>query len=216
MDDELKSTEAMDEFIRFVFEKVIEMYKDTVPDILAEVLKKDGKALTMDEVENITAEDVLKKFDLSLEHNISENPRIQWDDNYIDMIYLSNKANGIEEYTPHNNRLVIQTDNIDVYNAKSKENLMKLQENAIVPSGHTAVPISKLISDIDYVVHEMGHAFDRILRVNNPSYMYDAYMQNYMYKKEDLSMQGDIWDNEQLSIAMEKIILEKLQEKRNA
>lgn len=223
MDTEEKSTKVMDDYMKFVFEKVIEMYKDTVPDIMAQALNKKN----LDDVKNITAQEVLEYFDLKLKHTYEKpekdpkdpekykyDPKKHYDDGPIDAYYLTNIAKGIKEYTPKDNTLVVQTNDADVLKAQSIEELIALKENFSRDQGKTSVPISKLISDIDYVVHEIGHGFDRIIRANNPSYWYDSYMKDFMYSQDELKMQENIWDAEQFSISMEKIILKHLQEER--
>jgi len=62
-DKKLKSTPAMDEYMEFVFQKVIELYKDTVPDILARAFGIDIK-----DVESFTADDIKGKLDLKLRY----------------------------------------------------------------------------------------------------------------------------------------------------
>ena len=209
-DEKLKSTPAMDEYIEFVFQKVIELYKDTVPDILARVFEID-----LDTVKQLIANDVLKKFDLHLEHRYteSEDPNIQYIDN-LDSNLLTNIALGIDSYTPRNNALVMQTNDEKVFQAQSMEDLMKLREHFSRHDNIDSAPISKLISDIDYVTHEMAHAFEHILNANNQSYLYDRYMSGFIYPREEQRMQSTIWNGEQFPNSMERIILVHLQKVR--
>lgn len=210
MDKEEQSTKVMDEYMRFVFDKVIEMYKDVVPDVIAEALGID-----LDDVKDITAEEVLNHFDLKLKHTYvkQKTPKKYYEDN-IDAHYLTNIAKGINGYTSTDNTLLVQTNDEDVLNAQSIGEVIALEENFSRDSGRTSVPISKLVSDIDYVVHEMAHGFDHIIRANNPSYWYDTYMRDFMYQEDELRMQENVWDGEQFPISMEKIILMHLQEER--
>lgn len=66
-DEVLKSTSAMEEYMEFVFQKVIELYKDTVPDIIARAFDID-----IEEVENLTLDDIKRKFDLNLRYQYVE------------------------------------------------------------------------------------------------------------------------------------------------
>ena len=104
----------------------------------------------------------------------------------------------------------MQTRDKRVYDVKSIDELMRMQENF----GDDKIPISKIISDIDYVVHEMGHAFEHLINAKNPSYLYDFVMRNFKYSEEEQSAQSSIYDGEQFPISMEKIILEHLRQER--
>lgn len=96
-DEKLKSTPAMDDYMEFVFQKVIELYKDTVPDILARAFGIDIK-----DVESLTADDIKGKLDLNLRYqyveqketdkqsNVEQNkPHIKYIDNLFSNLVMS-------------------------------------------------------------------------------------------------------------------------------
>lgn len=195
-----------DEYIEFVFEKVIELYKDTVPDILGVAFNIDAK-----DVHNLTAKDVKEKLDLTLKYEVNQDDGKEASIKYIDNVMenlLKNMANGNERYVPVNNQLLMQTSDRTVLEATSSEEIKMSTENY----RNSGIEISRIISDIDYVTHEMGHAFEHLINASNPSYLYEFYTRNFRYSNQDLDVQYDFIDGEQFPISMERIVLEHLKE----
>lgn len=201
-----RSSNVTDEYIEFVFEKVIELYKDTVPDILGVAFNIDAK-----DIHNLTAKDVKEKLDLTLKYEVNQDESKESSIKYIDNVMenlLRNRANGNEKYVPVNNQLLMQTNDSAVLEATSCEEIKRSTENY----RNSGTEISRLISDIDYVTHEMGHAFEHLINASNPSYLYEFYTRNFKYSNQDLDVQYDFIDGEQFPISMEKIVLEHLKE----
>lgn len=183
----------MQDYIKEVFNIVIELYKSVAPELIAEAFE-----LNMDNVDKLNSQEVMKRL-----HDLQINYKIVEDKDKEQIWY----------HDLHNQRLLAKLTGQEIN--ESDELRMYLYEPEIlqktsvedIKRTRDASGMSKIISDINYITHEMAHAFEHVIKVQNPSYIDSSI---YL-----LANQGNMIDydlGEAFAMSMERVVLDKLKE----
>lgn len=154
----VKSTPAMDEYIQLVFGKVMDLYKEVAPELVSQAL-----GVEMNEVSSISNKEIMEKLNnMIIDYKLVDNP----DDvniSYRDNIRNNEIAKITGAHTSNDpNKLVMHLFEPEVSAHSSTRELLNMTDKDGIP---------KVLSDINYISHEMGHAFEHILKAQNPSYI---------------------------------------------
>ena len=152
------STIYMQDYIREVFEIVIELYKNVAPELISESFKIDLK-----DVPSLSSQDIMKKFNnLEIDYKIvEEKDKAQiW---YHDSVNQRLMAKIIgQKFPSKSDELRLYLNEPEILDKTSVEDIKKARD---------LTGMSKIISDINFISHEMAHAFEHIIKVENPSYI---------------------------------------------
>ncbi len=188
------STIYMQNYIREVFDIVTELYKDVAPELISESFKIDVK-----DVLSTSSQDIMEKLN-NLEINykiVEENDKEQiW---YQDSVNekLVAKLSG-QKIPSKSDELRLYLNEPEILDKTSVEDIKKARD---------LTGMSKIISDINFISHEMAHAFEHIIKVENPSYIDSSI---YLANNNKNMIDYDI--GEAFAESMERIILDRLSE----
>ncbi|MBR2744599.1 MAG: hypothetical protein IKE01_04815 [Clostridia bacterium] len=192
-----KSTPAMDEYMTFIFQKVMDLYKEVFPEIMAQTLGIDTS-----EVSSISYDEIMKKLNnMTIDYRLVEKPE-DTHISYRDYIRDNVMAN-LMGRTPsdRNDKLSIHLYEPDISEQTSVSDMMNMIDKDGIP---------KVLSDINYISHEMAHAFEHILKAQNPSYIDSGALSIQNNIEGKISIDYD--PGESFAVSMERIILDKLKE----
>ncbi len=190
------STPFMENYIKEVFNIVTQLYKSVAPELLSEAFGID-----IEEISKLNDVDVMKRLNnLKIDYQsvtTDNEKKIQYHDS-IKLKILSQITN--QSPPKESDILYLHLNEPDVVNQTSVEDIKKTRNSD---------GMSKMISDIDYISHEIAHAFEHILLTKNPSFI-DSNICILMNSKKKNLLDYD--PGESFAISMEKIILDKLKE----
>ncbi len=191
--------EYMNEYINDIFNIVIELYKDVAPEVIATAFKIDLNA-----VRELKVEDIKKKLNnMNIDYQVVNN------DEYIAYKDYTRKkiaAKYIEEKEPvENDKLIMYVNEPEMLNKTSVDEIKQMR----LGNG-----ISKIISDIDYITHELTHGLEHLIALQNPSYVDSlvVLMKEDIDNPEAYKEKYDIAIGEMLPVSMERIILDRLRQ----
>lgn len=190
-----KSTTYMQDYIQEVFDIVIELYKEVAPELLSKALKID-----FNNIEELNSKDIMKLLDnLKINYEIVENADDEriWYSDSVNQKLLSKILGKNIPYESDELRLHLYEP--EVLEMTSVEEIKKSRSKD---------GMSKIISDINFISHEMAHALGHLIKIDNPSYI-DSTM--YLAQNSKNMINYDI--GESFAVSMERIILDKLSEK---
>ncbi|MBP3502601.1 MAG: hypothetical protein J6K42_03885 [Clostridia bacterium] len=192
-----KSTECMQEYIQDVLDIVISLYKEVAPELISQSLNID-----MSKVATTSSKDIMKMLNnMKIDYKAVTKPEYERI-SYRDYIRDNIKADIMGTRAPQQpDVLLIHLYEPEVLNQSSTEDIKMMRDK---------IGLSKFISDINFVSHEMAHAFEHLVKSQNPSYL------DLGISSMKKNMQGitDInYDpGESFAVSMERIILDKLEE----
>ena len=152
------SNEYMQMYIQDVFNIVIEIYKDVAPELISNSLKIDK-----DKVQDLDSNDISEKLNnLSINYEVvsQKDEEKIWYHDTIKQKIIAQLTGKIMNEEP--DELMLHLNEPEVLEKNSVEDIKKMRTN----NG-----MSKVISDINYISHEMAHAFEHIITAQNPSYI---------------------------------------------
>ena len=188
-----KETIYMQEYIKEVFNIVVDLYKNVAPELIAEAFE-----LNINDISKLSNQEVMKKLhNLQLNYKIVENKEDEqiW---YYDLY----KQRLLAELT---GREINAADELRMYLCEPE--VLKKTSTEDIKKTRDASGMSKIISDINYLTHEMAHAFEHIIKVKNPSYIDSAV---YLLANQRNMIDYDL--EESFAISMERVVLYKLKE----
>lgn len=183
----------MQDYIMEVFDIVIDLYKNVAPELIAEAF-----GLNIDDVGQLNSQEVMKRL-----HNLQINYKIVEDKDKEQIWYhdLRNQrllAKLIGQEINESDELRMYLYEPEILQKTSIEDIKRTRDI----SG-----MSKIISDINYITHEMAHAFEHRIIVQNPSYIDSSI---YLLSNQGNKINYDL--GESFAMSMERIILDKLKE----
>ncbi len=188
------STIYMQDYIREVFEIVIELYKNVAPELISESFKIDLK-----DVPSLSSQDIMKKFNnLEIDYKIVEEKDKEqiW---YQDSVNQRLMAKIIgQKFPSKSDELRLYLNEPEILDKTSVEDIKKARD---------LTGMSKIISDINFISHEMAHAFEHIIKVENPSYIDSSI---YLVNNYENMIDYDI--GESFAESMERLVLDRLAE----
>ena len=191
---ENNSTIYMQNYIREVFDIVIELYKDVAPELISESFKIDVK-----DIPSLSSEDIMEKLNnLKIDYKIVEEKDKEqiWYSDSVKKKLIAKIAG--QNFPSKSDELRLYLNEPEILNKTSVEDI----KNARDLTG-----MSKIISDINFISHEMAHAFEHIIKVENPSYIDSSiYLANNYENMIDYDM------GESFAESMERLVLDRLAE----
>lgn len=209
-------------YIEEVFDITMNIYKNAFPEIIAEAFDINEK-----DVPNLTSEEIKKRLNnLQINYKIVNN--IQ--DEHIWYHDLSNQKiveeilekcnlnNGLKEKIIFNlmgreyNENECDELRMHLYEEEQEEKSVEEIKNSKSKEG-----ISKILSDINYISHEMTHAFDHLISKKNPSKT--DFKIELMVKSKETQINKEKMMNfdlgESFAISMELLLFDELKKKGN-
>ena len=187
-------TQYMQDYIMEVFNIVLNLYKTTVSELVSEALKIDAS-----DVNSLTSDEVMKRLNnLQINYRVvdeKDKERIWYHDLYKQKLLA--KMLG-EKLPDESDELRMYLYEPDILQKTSVEDIKKAR---------TEKDMSKIICDINFISHEMAHAFEHNI-TENPSYIDGSI---YLLENHQNMIDYDI--GEAFAMSMERIILDKLKEK---
>ena len=183
----------MQEYIKEVFNIVIELYKNVAPELIAEAFE-----LNIDDVDKLNSQEIMKRL-----HNLQINYKIVEDKDKEQIWY----------HDLHNQRLLGKLTGQEINEADElrmylyEPEILKKTSVKDIKRTRDASGMSKIISDINYITHEMAHAFEHIIKVQNPSYIDSSI---YLLANQGHMIDYDL--GESFAMSMERVVLDKLKE----
>ena len=195
IEDVQNSTEYMQSYIQEVFNIVIEMYKEVAPELISSALH-----ISRDEVADLNSKDIMEKLNnLSINYEVvsqKDDERIWYHDTIKQKMIAQLTGRSMNEEP---DELRLHLNELEVLEKDSVEDIKKMRcRNGM----------SKIISDINYISHEMAHAFEHLISVQNPSYV-DSMARLFTDSPKD-KIDYDI--GESFAISMERLILDRLKQ----
>ena len=188
------STIYMKNYIREVLDIVIELYKDVAPELISESFKIDVK-----DVQTLSSQDIMEKLNnLEIDYKIVEEKdkeQIWYSDSVNEKLMA--KITG-QKYPSKSDEIRLYLNEPEILGKTSVED---------IKTSRNLTGMSKLISDINFITHEMAHAFEHIIKVENPSYIDSSI---YLANNYENMMDYDI--GEAFAESMERLILDRLGE----
>lgn len=189
------STIHMQNYIKEVFDIVIEIYKNVAPELISESLKIDAK-----DIPTLSSQDIMEKLNnLEIDYKIVEEKEKEqiW---YSDSVKkkLMTKIAG-QNFPNKSDEIRLYLNEPEILDKTSVEDIKKARD---------LTGMSKIISDINFISHEMAHAFEHIIKVENPSYIDSSI---YLVNNHENMMDYDI--GEAFAESMERLILDRIAEK---
>lgn len=184
----------MQNYIREVFEIVIKLYKDVAPELISESFEIDVK-----DVHSLSSQDIMKKLNnLEIDYKIVEEKDKEqiWYQDSVNQRLMANIVG--QEFPSKSDELRLYLNEPEILDKTSVEDIKKARD---------LTGMSKIISDINFISHEMAHAFDHIIKVENHSYI-DSRI--YLAKNNENMIDYDI--GESFAESMERLILDRLAE----
>jgi len=189
----MQSTEVMKKYIDEVFGAVMEIYKNAAPELIVEAFKMDVK-----DVSNLSNEEIRKRLNnLHIDYKVVDTK----DD--VNICYKDlTESKIIEQYMGVSTGQ--EADELRFHINENKDVLAKTSVEEIKKM-RTTSGMSKLVSDINYVSHEMAHAFEHLIITENPSYV-----DSIIFITKDKQPRIDYDSGEAFAVSMEKVILDEL------
>lgn len=188
-------TQYMQDYILEVFNIVLNLYKTTVPELISEALKID-----ISDVNSLNSDEVMKRLNnLQINYRVvdeKDKERIWYHDLYKQKLLA--KMLG-EKLPDESDELRMYLYEPDILQKTSVEDIKKARAEK---------DMSKIICDIDFISHEMAHAFEHNIIGQNPSYIDGSI---YLLENHQNMIDYDI--GEAFAMSMERVILDKLKEK---
>lgn len=189
------SNEFMQIYIQDVFNIVMEIYKDIAPELIASSLQMDKE-----KVQELDSNEIKKKLNnLNINYEVvnqKEEEKIWYHDTIKQKMISQLTGRNIHEEP---DELLLHLHEPEVLEKSSVEDIKKMRTN----NG-----MSKIISDINYISHEMAHAFEHIITAQNPSYT-DSMAILFTKSQKDM-INYDI--GESFAVSMERLVLDKLKQ----
>ena len=183
----------MNEYMEDVLETVFEIYKDIAPELISKALD-----INVDEVKSLNVEQFKEKmYNLEIDYKTVDS----LDEKNIQ--YRDSKKIGtiLERYAgliiAKKDKLTIHLNEEGVNEIESVEEIKKMRyENGM----------SKLLSDIDYIAHEIAHGLENKITIDNPSLPDERMDMMNSGEKIDFDL------GETFAVSMERLILDRLKE----
>ena len=183
----------MNKYMDSVLDTTFKIYKDAAPELISKALEIDVK-----DVENLSFEEFKEKmYNLEVDYKSVDS----LDERNIQ--YRDSKKIGtiLEKYAGLNitrqDKLTIHLYEHGVDEKESVEDIKSMRDE----SG-----MSKFLSDIDYVAHELAHGLENKITVDNPSLADERIDMMNSGEKIDFDL------GETFAVSMERVVLDKLQE----
>ena len=194
---EPNSTKYMKKYMEEIFGIVIELYKSSMPELLCEAFH-----VGMEDVKNMntqTALEMLNNLTIDYKTVLDEKSRQIWYSTPI------GKKNTVLQYMGRSEEH--QPDVLHIYLVD--DGILDKDSVEEIKQSRTNTGMSKVLDDIDYIAHEIGHALDSRIIIQNPS-LVDAICYSATLSEQSLKNGLNLDTGEAFAISMEKIILDEL------